>query len=75
MIYKQLAQEQRYQIYVLKKIGKSETKIANFLGVHRSTIHRELKRNKGKKGYRPKQAHELAVGRNKRNISRIKAEE
>ena len=75
MSYKQLAQEQRYQIYVLMKIGKSETKIANFLEVHRSTINRELKRNKGKRGYRPKQAHELAVGRIKRNSNRIKAEE
>jgi IS30 family transposase len=57
------------------KIGKSETKIANFLRVHRSTINREIKRNKGKKGYRPKQAQEMAVRRIKRNINRIKAEE
>jgi IS30 family transposase len=75
MTYKQLAQEQRYQIYTLLKIGKTEAKIANFLGVHRSTINREIKRNKGKKGYRPKQAQEMAVGRIKRNINRIKAEE
>ncbi len=63
MTYKQLAQEQRYQIYTLLKIGITEAKIAKFLGVHRSTINREIKRNKGKKGYRPKQAQEMAVGR------------
>ena len=30
---------------------------------HRSTIYRELRRNKGKKGYCPKQAHEKAQAR------------
>ena len=33
------------------------------LGCHKSTISRELKRNSGKKGYRPRQADELAYNR------------
>lgn len=57
MSHKQLAQEQRYQIYTLKKAGVKNTEIANILQVHKSTICRELKRNTGGRGYRPRQAH------------------
>ncbi len=58
MRYKQLASHQRYQIYALLKIGQTKTKIAEVLGVHESTISRELKCNTGKRGYHPKQAQE-----------------
>ena len=61
--YTQLTQEQRYQISALKKIDKSQTAIAEELGVHKGTISRELRRNAGERGYRPKQAHEKALGR------------
>lgn len=54
--YKQLSQAQRYQIEILKKAGKNQKEIAGLLGVSPSTICREIQRNKGKKGYRPKQA-------------------
>ena len=54
--YKQLNQAQRYQIEILKKAGKNQKEIAELLGVSPSTICRELKRNTGQKGYRPKQA-------------------
>ena len=37
--------------------------LADQIGVHKSTICRELKRNKGLRGYRPKQAHRLACAR------------
>jgi len=37
--------------------------IARLKGRHRSTIYRELKKNSGKKGYCPKQAHEKAQAR------------
>lgn len=63
MSYAQLTQEQRYQIYALKKIGHKPAEIARCLGVHKSTIGRELRRNSGKRGYRPKQAQEKAMGR------------
>jgi len=66
--YKQLAYEQRYQISFMLKMGFSQTKIANEISVHRSTISRELRRNRGKRGYRPKQAHQMALNRrNKAN--------
>lgn len=61
--YAQLTQEQRYQIEALLEAGHNQTEIATVLNVNKSTISRELKRNKGKRGYRPKQAHGLTVER------------
>lgn len=61
--YKQLGQEERYQIYAYHKSGMRNQAIANELGVHPSTIGRELKRNSGLKGYRPKQAHQKMLQR------------
>lgn len=61
--YTQLTREQRYQIFALKKAGFKQYQIAETLDVHKSTISRELKRNCGKRGYRPKQAHMLAQQR------------
>ncbi|MBA3765534.1 MAG: IS30 family transposase [Acidobacteria bacterium] len=58
--YKQLTREQRYQIYALKKEGHNRTAIARNLGVHKATVSRELTRNRGGRGYRPKQADEQA---------------
>ena len=60
MTYKQLTREQRYQIYALMKAGLFQSKIAKVIGVHKSTICREIRRNRGRRGYRPKQAHCLA---------------
>ena len=60
MNYKQLAREQRYQIYALKKAGQNQSQIAQVVGCHKGTISRELRRNHGLKGYRPYQADELA---------------
>ena len=57
--YKQLASEQRYQISGLKKAGLKQSQIADEVGVHKSTISCELRRNKGRRGWRPKQAQEL----------------
>jgi IS30 family transposase len=61
--YTQLTQEQRYQIYALKKADHNQSEIADIVGVHKSTISRELRRNLGLRGYRPKQAHQLASNR------------
>lgn len=60
MNYKQLARKQRYQISILKKAGHNQTYIAKLLGVHKSTISRELRRNRGQKGYRHHHAEALA---------------
>ena len=76
MSYRQLTQEQRYQIYVLKKTGQTQTEIAQCLGVHKSTISRELKRNRGQRGYRPKQAHQKTMQRRKEKVGhRIRDED
>jgi IS30 family transposase len=71
--YHQLTLEQRYQIYAFKKAGFNQTEIATQLGVSKSTISRELSRNKGQRGYRPKQAHLLAQARcqSKNNATKI----
>jgi len=58
--YTQLTQDKRYQIYAFLKAGFSQTDIAIEIGVHKSTVSRELSRNRGQKGYRPKQAHRKA---------------
>lgn len=63
MNYKHLSQIERYQIYSLMKAQHSITEIAQLLGRNKSTISRELRRNSGFRGYRPKQACELAHSR------------
>jgi transposase, IS30 family len=63
MNYRQLARKQRYQINILKKAGHNQTYIAQMIGCHKSTISRELRRNRGQKGYRHHQADELAYDR------------
>jgi len=59
MKYKQLSFEQRIEIRALLKIGCFQYHIANQLGVHKSTISCEIKRDSGLRGYRPKQAQVL----------------
>ena len=48
--YFQLTLAQRYQIEALKKAGCKQIDIAKTIGVHKSTISRELKRNVPKRG-------------------------
>jgi len=62
-VYSQLTRGQRYHIYAFLKVGFSQTAIARQIGVHKSTVSRELIRNRGRKGYRPKQAHNMAKHR------------
>lgn len=71
-LYTQLTQEQRYQIYAFLKAGFSQSAIALEIQVHKSTICRELKRNKGQKGYRPKQAHIKATNRRQKAVKYVK---
>ena len=74
MNYTQLTREQRYQISALLKMGHNQTEIAAVIGKHKSTINRELSRNKGQRGYRPKQAHRMALSRRNHSHKRISAE-
>jgi len=71
MTYTQLTQEQRYQISALLKTAQSQTKVAEVIGVHRSTVCREIKRNRGKRGYRPQQAQRKAESRQQKAKARI----
>jgi IS30 family transposase len=67
MNYKHLSQVERYQIYALMKAGHDQTQIAKLLDRHKSTISRELSRNRGLKGYRPKQACATATKRSEKS--------
>ena len=59
----QLTREQQYQIHALVQTGQNQTQMATVGGVHKATINRELRRNRGLRGYRPHQAHRLAQAR------------
>ena len=75
MTYQHLSQTERYQIYIFMKDGKIQTQIAKLMDRHKSTISRELARNTGNRGYRPKQACLLAQERSlgSRNATQITA--
>ncbi|HLF29493.1 MAG TPA: helix-turn-helix domain-containing protein [Xanthomonadales bacterium] len=57
MNYTQLTQEERYQIFILKKAEYSQAQIAELLERDKSTVSRELHRNRALRGYRPWLAH------------------
>jgi len=63
MSYSQLSQNERSQISALLKAKLNQADIARNLGRSPGTISREISRNKGKRGYRPKQAQEKATQR------------
>lgn len=66
--YTQLTKEARYQIYALMQAGHNKTEIASLLGRHKSTIGREVERNHGLRGYRPKQAQQMADDRHEEKV-------
>jgi len=66
--YHQLTSEERYALATLKKQGLRPAAIARALGRHRSTICREIARNRRKDGgYRCFTAGEKARGRRSRS--------
>ncbi len=74
--YTQLTLAQRYKIEALIKAGKSQTEIALILGVHKSTISRELRRNTpqrglGAKKYDAKKSEAKTRNRHKLKSKRI----
>ena len=70
--YTQLTREERYQIYALKTAGHNQVDIAKIIGRHKSTASRELTRNRGLMGYRPKQANNFVTNRRReKSPSRI----
>jgi IS30 family transposase len=75
MNYQQLTEDERYQIYTLKKLEYSQKSIAEILDRSPSTISRELQRNQGLCGYRPKQAQRLSDTRRQESHKAIKVTE
>jgi len=69
MKYNQITREERYQIAALRQAGLWPAEIGRRLGRHRSTISRELARNRSPwdGGYRPSKAQEQANGRRSRS--------
>ncbi len=61
--YQQLSSEPRYQISGLSKAGLKQAQIADEVGVDKSTISRELRRNQGQPGWRPQPAQALRHAR------------
>lgn len=61
--YTQLTESERNRIYALKQAGFKPSVTGMQLERHRSTISRELRRNSGLRGYRPKQARQTAENR------------
>ena len=69
MTYHQLTLKERYALAVLRQQGLSAAAIGRALGVHRSTIGREVRRNRKvlDGGYRPQLADWYARGRRSRS--------
>lgn len=66
--YKQLDLKERGQLYVLKQEGKDVDQIAQGLGRNRSSIYRELRRNRDHLlGYLPDTANNMAAQRKARH--------
>lgn len=65
MQYKQLTLDKRYQIKAFLGMSCPISKIAKEIKIHKSTIYRELRRNKSYKSYSPKLADEKSIMRRK----------
>ncbi len=69
MKYQQITTEERYTFSALRKQGISIAKIANVMGRHKSSLYRELNRNKSTRGhYATAEADSMTRGR--RRLSR-----
>ena len=66
MAYKRVTGEERRLLYRWSRAGCGIREMARRLGREASTVSRELERNRGKRGYRPKQAHWKAQKRARR---------
>ena len=68
-MYNQLTREQRYGIYLGIQEGKTQSAIARQIGVNRSTVSREIRRNSNRHGrYWWSIAHERALDRRERTV-------
>ena len=65
MAYRRVTKEDRIIIKSKLEEGLTKKEIADKLGFNKSTITREVQRNTGQRGYRAKQAHRMAIAREK----------
>jgi IS30 family transposase len=63
MSYSRVTYDDRIKIHCLLQQGKKQSEIAKIIGKDKSTVSREIRRNKGGRGYRSGQAHGLALAR------------
>ena len=63
MKYQQLTEGQRYRISILREDNLSCHEIGIRIGVSKSTVSRELRRNTSDTGYNPQQAHQKCCDR------------
>ena len=68
--YKQITFGQRQQIEVLHRLNTSKSVIAKLLGIHRSTVYRELKRNSGNYGSYSARYAQIFTNDRKERLSR-----
>ena len=61
--YRRVTQEDRVRIKDALDADLTLSEVADKLGFHKSTISREIRRNRGQRGYRPKQAQRKAASR------------
>jgi len=58
-----LNERDREIIYRMRRSGSRQEQIAGVLGITQGTVSKELSRNRGKRGYRAKQANNMAAQR------------
>ena len=71
MAYKRVTKEERRLIYRWRQEGLGLREAARRLGRAASSTCRELVRNRGQRGYRPKQVHWKATEKARRTGSRL----
>ena len=70
--YRRLCAQDRKVIYNMNKAEIGQVEIGQAIGFAQSTVSKELRRNKGQKGYRHAQAEGLARTRQKEKKGRTK---
>ena len=75
MAYRHVNEKERRHIYEWCQEGCGIREIASLLRRAASSMSREVRRNAGQRGYRNKQAHEMAVERARHSAPRTFTEE
>jgi IS30 family transposase len=68
--YRRLCAEDRKVINNMNQAGSTQAEIGQAIGFSQSTISKELSRNSGKRGYRSRQADQIAKKRQREKLTR-----